>query len=181
MKKRTRRIIKKVFRGLGILFMLIVLVFLIQRTIGYKMQKATISQLRNNLNSERTTREELEQKLEKLEVELANKTIEADASEQKQTESTESNSNLYLQAKFPSDGNYYVDSFQSSFYKDVNCTQIIENPRFMSCKIDESLESPSGFPIKAMRLDSGELCYCPRDASVYLVTEQEWEEYQAEQ
>ena len=51
----------------------------------------------------------------------------------------------------------------------------------MSCKMDEYLEASNGFAVKAMRLDNGDIVYCPRDTNVHLVTEQEWKEYLKEQ
>ena len=51
----------------------------------------------------------------------------------------------------------------------------------MSPVIDENLTAPNGFSIQAIRLDTGELCYCPKDTLIYLVTEEEWQEYLKEQ
>ena len=175
------KVLKVILKVMVICFAAMGMIGVISSLLGNQTKKTTIKQLRYNLSDERAAREELEKQVKELQTELSRNTAELNANAQKSTEVTSGDSSLYLQAKFPSDGNYYVDSYQSKFYKDINCTEMIDNPRFMSCKIDESLESPSGFPIKAMRLDSGEICYCPRDALVYLVTEQEWNEYLKEQ
>ncbi len=180
MKKRTKRAIKSILRFLGVVFLLILLAFFIQRAIGYKILESTNSSLINNLASERAEKEELKEEVVNLKKQLENKTLEANTSEQKNTEVV--NDAHYLQAKFPSDGMYYVDSYENTFYTDSMCTKPIESkPRFMSPEIDENLKSQNGFSVKALRLDDGSICYCQIDTLIYLVTESEWEEYVKEQ
>ena len=177
----VKRILKVMVKTIGIIAMLMVMVFVLCSCISSCSRKNTVKQLQCNLDEEKATREELEQQVEELQTELAKKTEEADVAKQKQTEVTAGDSSLYLQAKFPSDGNYYVDANENVFYKDTTCTQVVDDPKFMSPAIDDNVEASNGFPIKALRLNTGEICYCPRDTGVYLVTEQEWQEYLKEQ
>ncbi len=173
-----RRVVKAVKTiVLGILALGVIWI-LWRATFGYRMKDGELYQLKYNLLSARDENEVLQEENSKLKSALEEEKLRAGKAEQ---QNATGDSSSYLDIKFPSDGNYYVDSYQSKFYRDANCTQLIDNPRFLSWKQDEDLESPSGFPIKAMRLDSGELCYCPRDTSVYPVTEAKWEEYLAEQ
>lgn len=161
---------------LKVIAILVLMIFGLGSCVGSTISKGTIKQLRASLNYTNFTKEEAEKRVSELETELKNKTLEANSAAQKLTEITAGSSNSYLDIKFPSDGNYYVDSYQSTFYKDENCTQPINAPRFMSPVIDENLTAPNGFSIQAIRLDTGELCYCPKDTRIYLVTEEEWQE-----
>lgn len=172
------RVVKATLKALLISGIIVALIWVIGSCIGNQIKKSTIKQLRYNLNDKKAECEELERQVEELQTQLSNKTLEADTANQKQAEATVGGSLLYLQAKFPSDGNYYVDANESTFYKDSTCTQVVDNPRFMSPNIDENLEASNGFPVKGLRLDNGDIVYCPRDTGVYLVTEKEWQEYQ---
>lgn len=143
---------KKFLKVMGIFVALIAMVLVFGSCISSCVRKGTIKELRNSLNDSNVAKEEAEERVSELETELNNEKMRANKAEQQNV--TAGDSSSYLDIKFPNDGNYYVDSYQSKFYRDANCTQLIENPRFLSWKQDEDLESPSGFPIKAMRLDS---------------------------
>lgn len=166
---------KKFFKTIFVL-----VVFAAILCVVYRVMKGTIEQQWDNLNNSNVAKEKAEKRVSELETELNNIILETFTANQKQTE-TIVNDSSYLDTKFPSDGNYYVDSYESTFYKDVNCTQPINEPTFKSWVIDEDLTVPNGFQIKALRLNTGELCYCPRDTTIYLVTETEWKEHLEEQ
>ena len=148
-------------------------------TFGYKSKQGENYQLRYNLIAVREDNEILQEENSELKSELKEEKQRADRAEQQRTEVTEEGK--YLKVKFPSDGNYYVDSYENIFYRDTTCTKIVENPRFMSPAVDENLKAANGFTVKALRLEDGSICYCPQDTLLYLVTEQEWQEYLKEQ
>lgn len=166
---------KKFFKVLAII---VLVIFAVCSFVSCNVYKATVNNLRHNLKDSNAVIEKAEEDKSDAKTEAKNEKLRADKAEQ-QNATGESSS--YIEIKFPSDGNYYVDSYQSKFYRDATCTQPIESPRFMSPAIDENVEAPNGFAVKAMRLDNGDIVYCPRDTSVYPVTEAEWEERLAEQ
>lgn len=166
---------KKFFKVLAIS---VLMIFAVGSCVSGKINKEKAKNLQNNLNDIKVANEKAEEEKSNAKTEAKNEKLRADKAEQ-QNATGESSS--YIEIKFPSDGNYYVDSYQSKFYRDATCTQPIESPRFMSPAMDENVEASNGFAVKAMRLDNGDIVYCPRDTNVYPVTEQEWQEYQKEQ
>lgn len=80
----------------------------------------------------------------------------------------------YVSLKFPSDGNYYKEAYDSvTFYSDPECTQKIFNVRFMSPEVD-STQAENGLSIYCLRMDNGKICYCT-DVP-YLITEAKYKE-----
>ena len=86
---------------------------------------------------------------------------------------------VYMNLKFSSDENFYKEAFDTLYYSDPTCTIIIDNPRFLSSKIDPE-EADNGLAIYCLRLDNGEICYTPRKNSPYLITEAKWQEMKKE-
>lgn len=174
------KVVKATLKALLIFVIITVGLVILLRCMGCGSQKSTIEQLRYNLNDERAAREQAEEQVAQLKEELDKKTQQVNAKEQQEA-STKGDNSIYLQVKFAMDGNFYVDANENVFYKDVTCTKVVKTPRFMSAVIDENINAPNGFVVNALRLDNGNICYCPSNTSVYLVTETEWEEYLAEQ
>lgn len=80
----------------------------------------------------------------------------------------------YIHLKFPSDGSYYKEAYDSvTFYSDPECTKKISNVRFMSPEMD-STQAENGLNIYCLRMDNGKICYCTD--SPYLITEAKYNE-----
>lgn len=134
-----------------------------------KEQKETNNRLTNI--EERLDGKESEEVTE-LRQQLADAQIQITELEQKTNGITDDGT--YVSLKFPSDGNYYKEAYDSvTFYSDPECTQKISNVRFMSAKID-SAQAENGLSIYCLRMDNGKICYCTD--SPYLITETKYKE-----
>ena len=111
--------------------------------------------------------------VEELQKELEKYKQQADLKEQEEI-SLDVEDNTYLTVKFPYDGNFYKEAYDSvTFYSDPTCTEEINAVIFMSPEIDTA-QAKNGLGIYCLRLDSGEICYCTERP--YLITEKKYNE-----
>lgn len=115
-----------------------------------------------------------DKKIEELEKELENYQQQENYEEQEDIIQESKVDNEYLNVKFPYDGKYYKEAYNSvTFYSDSTCTEEIYDARFISAGIDEA-QAKNGLIIYCLRLDSGEICYCTQRP--YLITEEKYNE-----
>ena len=110
---------------------------------------------------EETIAEETEQVEETMQVE---KTEQEEQTNQAQGEYDTFDD--YMQLIFPTDGNYYVEATGTvQFYADPDCTIEIENPRFLSQKVEfiTGFETKTGYrtQIYVFLMEGDKVCYCP--------------------
>lgn len=133
--------------------------------------------LRNQVSVQKQENVADEEEIQKLKKQLKEANKNLIELEQEANEFIEDNN--YLNIKFPSDGNYYKEAFDSvTFYSDPTCTEKLDDARFMSPEID-SAQAENGLNILCLRLDNGEICYCTD--SPYLITEGKYNEMKEEE
>lgn len=133
--------------------------------------------LRNQVSVQKQENVADEEEIQKLKKHLKEANKNLIELEQEANEFIEDNN--YLNIKFPSDGNYYKEAFDSvTFYSDPTCTEKLDDARFMSPEID-SAQAENGLNILCLRLDNGEICYCTD--SPYLITEGKYNEMKEEE
>lgn len=158
---------KKFYFGIALLLIFLIAIKACGGNKTRKLENEIIDlnrQMDELSNYEKEKQKDLEERLE-----IANNKI-IDFEELKDNDST------YLNVKFPSDGNYYKEAYDSViFYEDPTCTIEIENVRFWSPVIDTA-KAKNGLDIYCLRLDSGKICYCTQ--SPYLITEEKYRERQ---
>lgn len=174
MKKTIKRVVKVLLWGTVVFGGAVMLLKMYDQSVTIKQQRATI----HRLNSTETTEEIQQVENNSTEQELEEARIRITELEQQINKGI--TDNTYLSIKFPTDGYYYKERNAIKFYSDPTCTvEISASIRFMSKKVDSD-EAENGLAIYCLRMDSGEVCYCPQNKGYpELITEQEYNQIKA--